>query len=627
METPDQSDSVAPKWGLLAVLSVAWLAVGLGWWLSPGKTFAAWENAWLDHLQRAKLRLRGPEQTDPQFLLIAIDEDTLDYLAKPQLFWMDDFAELSQGLLDGGARAIAFDGIFPSPSKGVSPALQAEMEASRLRFLQVLASGKVSLGYLPDDEEKSGAHNNPDLESVCEGAGNLCSLGLIADPDGLFRRVAPSLPGRDHPNPSLCLWLAEKLGSKVVFAGGRLQVDGRQVPLEGGRGQGTLRSLYRDPDPPFISAALLLRQLRNGQKLTLARDKVCIIAPTAASLGDFRPSIYDDLERKRDQGGTMGVEHHLAAAQTLHRGSYIRAYPGWLGGLMSGMLCLLLMALGYGAVSWWWPATALLGHVLAGIAAFSLANVWLPFWGPLLSGLLGYTAGYQWRYLTVERQRRLTVELFSRMVSPQVVDKVLSDPGLRQLGGVQRRVTVLYTDINDFTPMCERHTPSEVILLLNQYFEEMVKVIFRREGMLKQFVGDEIMVIYGAPMEQPDHAARAVDTALDMLERLAQMEAAAGGADGFFDIKVGINTGDVVVGHVGSDKHMEYAAVGDDVNLGARIMGTTKKLGVKILVSEVTKREAEPLLSNVEWISHGVQSFKGKTAQMEVFEVKRRSQP
>ncbi|MBX3168433.1 MAG: adenylate/guanylate cyclase domain-containing protein [Candidatus Eremiobacteraeota bacterium] len=618
METP------VVRWGLLAVLSVVWLAFALGWWLSPSIPFAAWENSWLDHLQRARLRLRGPEPTDSRFLLIAIDEETLDSLAKPQIFWLEDFAELSQGLLDGGARAIAFDAIFANPSQGISPALQVELEEDRLKFLQVLASGKVALGYLPDDA-RLGVHNHPDLEAVCESFHNLCSLGLIADPDGFYRRLYPTLPGKEKPNPSLALWLAEKLGSQVVLNGGRPRIDGHPVPLEGSPPLLSLRSAYRDPDPPFVSASLLLRQLRSGQRLTLARDRVCLIAPTATSLGDFRPSVYDDLASKRDLGGTMGVEHHLAAAQTLARGTYIRVYPAWLGGLLSGVLCLMMLALGYAAVSWWWPAATLLAHLLAGILAFSLANVWLPFWGPLLAGLFGYTAGYQWRYLTVERQRRLTVELFSRMVSPQVVDKVLSDPGLRQLGGTQRRVTVLYTDINDFTPMCERHTPGEVIVLLNQYFEEMVQVIFRREGMLKQFVGDEIMVIYGAPVEQPDHAARAVETALDMLERLQQMERAAGGEDGFFDIKVGINTGDVVVGHVGSDKHMEYAAVGDDVNLGARIMATTKKLGVKILVSEVTKREAEPLLPQVEWISHGVQSFKGKTAQMEVFEVRRRS--
>ena len=622
MAPPQDSGEPPPKWGLLAVLSVLWLAFGLGWWLSPGNAFAAWENSWLDHLQRARLRLRGPEPVDSRFLLIAIDEETLDYLAKPQIFWLEDFADLSQALLDGGARAIAFDAIFANPSQGVSPALQAELEEDRLKFLQVLASGKVALGYLPDDS-RLGVHNHPDLEAVSESFHNLCSLGLIADPDGFYRRIYPTVPGKDKPNPSLSLWLANKLGAKVDL-NGRLRVDGRPVPLEGAAPMLSLRSAFRDPDPPFVSAALLLRQLRSGQKLTLAKDRVCLIAPTATSLGDFRPSIYDDLASKRDQGGTMGMEHHLAAAQTMARGSYIRIYPAWLGGLLSGVLCLMMLALGYAAVSWWWPATTLLAHLLAGIVAFSYGNVWLPFWGPLLSGLLGYTAGYQWRYLTVERQRRLTVELFSRMVSPQVVDKVLSDPGLRQLGGSQKRVTVLYTDINDFTPMCERHTPGEVIVLLNQYFEEMVQVIFRREGMLKQFVGDEIMVIYGAPVEQPDHAARAVDTALDMLERLAEMEKAAGGEDGFFDIKIGINTGDVVVGHVGSDKHMEYAAVGDDVNLGARIMGTTKKLGVKILVSEVTKREAEPLLPHVEWISHGVQSFKGKTAQMEVFEVRRR---
>jgi len=614
-----------PRGALLALLPLL-LSTLLGLYLSPmpGR-FASWETGWLDRLQTWRLSLRGADPPVDSLVLIGLDEESLAYLDKPALLWMQDLTELGRGLLKAQARAVAFDFIFQSPSQGLTPALESELRAQREALLQELASGGIALGYLPDSGSRLGVHNHKDLEAVADTFGNLCSIGLVADPDGLYRRLIPVLdPSSPQPGPSLALWLAEKMGSKVSYENQALQINGRRVPLEG-YPDATLRILYRTPQRTILSLKSVLQDIRQNKNLEQFRDKICLIAPTAPSLSDFRPSVYDRLASKRSQGGTLGVEHHLAAAESLHRGHFVLPYPAWLGALMSAFLCLLLLVLGYSAAGWWALLLTLLAHAAVNLAAFTLHDQWLPFWGPLGGGVLGYFSGSQWRYHTVERQRRLTVELFSRMVAPQVVDKVLHDPSLRQLGGVQRRVTVLYTDINDFTPMCERHTPAEVIVLLNQYFEEMVHLIFQSEGMLKQFVGDEIMVIYGAPMDQPDHAARAVATALNMLERLKQMEVAAQGQDGFFDIKVGINTGDVVVGHVGSQKHMEYAAVGDDVNLGARIMATTKKLGVNILVSEVTKKEAEPFLPDVEWISHGVQAFKGKTAQMEVFEVRRRS--
>lgn len=599
-----------------ARLGVVLLALTLGWWFAPSQGFSRWESLWLDSLQRLRIALTPPPESPP-LLVVGVDEETLRYLDKPSLFWPSDFSRLAQGLLDAGATAVAFDLVFACPSHGLSPALEAELEEHRMGLLQLVAQGQVALGYLPDDENGAvGIHNHPDLEAAAGGLGNLCSLGLIVDPDGLYRRTL-AYPGGQ---PGLACWLAQKLGHSLQLQGQDLVVDGRPFPLE----NGTLRCAYRRPALSTVSARVLLERLAGKQPLEQARGKVCVIAPTAVSLGDFRPSVYDGLKSKRDQGGTYGIEHHLAAVETLLCGQPIRPYPTW----MALVVCSLAGSLAWvlGARARRGPAFMLTiaAHLGVTATAFVLEGVWLPLWSPLLSLLVGYAAGYQWRYWKVERARRLTVDMFSRMVAPQVVQQVLSDPSLRQLGGVQRRVTVLYTDINDFTPMCERHTPSEVIVMLNQYFEEMVSLVFQRQGMLKQFVGDEIMCIYGAPFEQPDHAARAVNTALDMLERLHEMELAAAGADGFFDIKVGINTGDVVVGHVGSDKHMEYAAVGDDVNLGARIMSTTKKLNVKILVSESTKKEAEAWLPEVEWISHGVQSFKGKTAQLEVFEVRRK---
>ncbi len=591
------------------------LAALLGWWLSPGTGQATWETRVLDRLQQLRLVL-VPAPAPAPVWLIGVDEASLNELNKPSIFWLHDFARLAQALLDGGASAVAFDMVFPHPTQGCSPALAEQLQQDREMMLVTLASGPVALGYLPDQPGQLGIHNHADLEAAADAFSNLCSLSLVADPDGLYRRLRPSV----QDQAGLALWLAGRLGHQVRTEKGQVWLDGRPIPLE----RGYLRPAYRQLDRSVTPVARLWKQMRSGQPLLEAKGRVCLVAPTAASSGDFRPGVYDAFASKRRQGGTLGVEHHLAALEALLDGHWIRPYSAGLAAFLSAALAALGLALGARA-----PRRALiwmlcLGYAAGVAAAFLFQGWWLPFWGPLLGALSGYSVGYHWRYWKVEHQRRLTLDMFSRMVAPQVVEKVLSDASLRQLGGISRRVTVLYTDINDFTPVCERHTPEEVIVLINEYFEEMVDIIFRHEGLLKQFVGDEIMAIYGAPGEQPDHAARAVSTALDMLDRLKQMRIAAGDKDGFYDIKVGINTGDVVVGHVGSQKHMEYAAVGDDVNLGARVMSTAKKIGLSMLVSASTKIEAEPHLPDVEWVSHGVHSFKGKTAEVELFEPRRK---
>jgi len=225
------------------------------------------------------------------------------------------------------------------------------------------------------------------------------------------------------------------------------------------------------------------------------------------------------------------------------------------------------------------------------------------------------------RYLSVDRWRAELHRLFKRYLSPPVADELVNNPRSRELGASRRRrVTVLFSDINNFTPACETRTPEEVIAMLNRYFEQMLAIVDRHEGTLKQFTGDEMMVLFGAPQDQPDHAARAVQAALDMLECLGDLARTQPAGTGFYDVKIGIHTGDVVVGNVGSQARTEWTCLGDDVNLASRIEGETKKVGARLLVSRVTRDEAAPLLPDVEWDSRGERTFKGKTRTMEVFE-------
>lgn len=581
-----------------------------------------------DLLFVARYQLQGPQAIDQRILIVGLDEACYKLIGKPFALWEGDFARICQGLLDAGATAVALD-FTPNVQTGQLPeAIQGLVMADRMQLMQTLTTGKVVLGDLPDDADHWGAHADPALMAAAQQFGNLALLTVIADQDGVHREVPLFAPLSDGGRLlSLAARCAELgAGNATLELGpGHVTLGGKTVPLEGDPRQPSLRVNYPGPHDSFrrIPMSTVVASLQSGRPLPDVKDCLCLVAPWSSDSQDFRAAPFNLLP----DHDTFGIEIHAAALNTLLTGNGLRAAgPAlWYALCIAGSYLLFFTASSmrfkrsviYGFL-------ALTGWFQIALYAFS-RNYWLPLCAPATAWLLAYLAGFMGRYYTVELKRRSTRDMFRRMVAPEVVEHVLDNPEFLKPGGSHRRVTVLYTDINDFTPMCESSQPSEVIEMLNRYFEAMVEIIQANKGMLKQFVGDEIMCIYGAPASYGNDAARAVNTALEMLEKLKEMEEQDPTGRGFYDIKVGIHTGDVVVGHVGSMDHLEYAAVGDDVNLGARIMATTKKLdNVKVLVSEVTRREAERLLPHVEWISHGVQSFKGKTAQMEVFEIRRR---
>lgn len=202
---------------------------------------------------------------------------------------------------------------------------------------------------------------------------------------------------------------------------------------------------------------------------------------------------------------------------------------------------------------------------------------------------------------------------------------LLRDVALLELGyASRRRVTVLFVDINDFSSRCETHSADEVIHMLNTFFATASEVFVASGGWIKQFVGDEILVIYNAPDDHARPERAAVEAALALVDVLAvrAAEAAAAGVPGFFDVKIGIHSGDVIVGNVGSKHRTEYAAVGDDVNLGSRIMGMSKDLGSPVLVSAVTTAAVADM-PGVVFEDRGLHAVKGRLARVQVFSARR----
>jgi len=194
-----------------------------------------------------------------------------------------------------------------------------------------------------------------------------------------------------------------------------------------------------------------------------------------------------------------------------------------------------------------------------------------------------------YRVLTEQREKKYIRQTFSKFVSKSVVDELLKDPDKLKLGGEKKILTVLFSDIRGFTTISERLTPEALVEHLNEYLQAMTDIVFKYLGTLDKYVGDEIMAFWGAPIPQEDHAVLAARASVEMMRVLGELNrkwVAEGKPE--LHIGIGLNTGDMVVGNMGSSSRMDYTLMGDNVNLGARLEGTNKVYGTNIIISEAT---------------------------------------
>ena len=293
------------------------------------------------------------------------------------------------------------------------------------------------------------------------------------------------------------------------------------------------------------------------------------------------------------------MEIHATVIDNILTQNFITS-PGWskvyglfaiiiLGGLIGsvlpriGPLKGLMFATGLGVL-----------HVFIARWLFVSAGVWLDIVYPLLALSVSYTVLSVYDYVTEERERKKIKDAFTHYVAPVVIEEMLKDPGRLKLGGEEKVLTVLFSDLQGFTSTSERYAPHEMIEILNEYYTRMTEQIFLYQGMLKEYVGDELMAIFGAPIEQLDHAERACATALAMQEqRKALSEEWAKVGRPPLIARTGINSGLMLVGNLGSKYRFAYGALGDHVNLGSRLEGLNKTYKTQILIGENTARMVE----------------------------------
>jgi len=250
---------------------------------------------------------------------------------------------------------------------------------------------------------------------------------------------------------------------------------------------------------------------------------------------------------------------------------------------------------------------------------FSHFNIWLNVIYPVLTMITIYLGITIFRYITEEREKKKIRGAFQHYLTASVINEMLKDPSKLKLGGDKKDLTVLFSDIRGFTTISEKLTPEELVHLLNEYLTAMTNVVFKYDGLLDKYIGDAVMAVFGAPLNQPDHALRACKTALGMMEELKRLQKKwAEEGKPVLDIGIGINSGDMVVGNMGSDMRFDYTVMGDMVNLGSRLEGINKEYGTNIVISEYTHDDVKDVLFCRELDSVIV---KGKKLPVKIFEL------
>ncbi|MBI5675719.1 MAG: adenylate/guanylate cyclase domain-containing protein [Nitrospirae bacterium] len=386
-------------------------------------------------------------------------------------------------------------------------------------------------------------------------------------------------------------------------------------------GRGGINYQGKEHSFPYISASDIIRG--RGAAETL-KGKIVLVGTSALATYDQKVTPFS--------ANMPGVEKNANVVENVLLNNFIGKSPGVmelaviiLTGIFLGLTLPKLKAVASAFIA--------AGFILLYIAACCYLLIYQNLWANLLypvTNMFGiFTIITVTKFFHEEKKSKEIRQMFSSYVSPKIVKELIENPDKAGLGGERRVVTILFSDVIGFTSLSERRQPEEVVTLLNEYLKEMADIIFRWDGTLDKFVGDEIMAIWGAPVDQPDHAELALRCALDMSAKLDKLQNIwKGKGSEILDVGIGINTGEVIIGNIGAPgKKMDYTAIGDHVNLAARVEKLTRQYGTRILITENTFKYVEPMIAkglfgHLEFRGRECAKVKGKEKEVKIFELK-----
>ena len=599
-----------------------------------------------------RMRARGPIVTSGQVGIVAIDEESLEKIGRWP--WSREvMARLVREIDRHAPRAVGYDISFFDPQENpaqneivllaknaanlgirVTPDLMAYLK-KRLTVtnpdlqlalaLQNATSAQI-LGYYfnmgedareiehtldmaafypvqktvgadgviePPVPEARKARTN--IEILARAAGSQAYFNILPDPDGTIRRynLAMAYDGQFYQPLAASLACLTDVRKPPTLLLGPLGLMGaelgdRFVPCDES-GRVTLN--YRGPEKtiPHVPAWKILQGNPDG---TLLTDRFLLVGVTAPAVYDLRVTPYGVAY--------PGLEVQATALDNMLGEDFMRK-PGWaplfdLAAIIGlGLVCLLFL----------WrmsPVGSLVGFMIL-FAGYLFLNqyffvqrlYWLNLVYPLATFMTCYLGLNVYRFIFADKQKRQIRQAFSKYLDPNVVEDVVDDPDKLRLGGVKQELTVLFSDIRGFTSISEKLSPEALVHLLNEYLSEMTDIVMAKRGLLDKYIGDAVMAVFGAPRHYPEHATMACRVALEMIQRLHELNEdwktqdwGEAGPPPPLEIGVGVNTGPMVAGNMGSRDRFDYTVMGDNVNLGSRLEGLNKAYGTHIIISQST---------------------------------------
>jgi len=346
------------------------------------------------------------------------------------------------------------------------------------------------------------------------------------------------------------------------------------------------------------------------------KDKIVLVGATATGIYDMRVTPFSAVY--------PGVEIHANVIDNILHQNFL-IHSGWTKFI--DLCMILLLGLLVGIVIPRIKAAQGVLFILVLLAVFTVSNTWLfarfNIWFnmiyPVMTMMTIYLAITVYRYVTEEREKKKIRGAFQYYLTASVINEMLKDPSKLKLGGDKKALSVLFSDIRGFTTVSESLSPEELVHLLNEYLTVMTDIVFKYDGLLDKYMGDAIMAVYGAPLDQPDHPLRACRTALEMMDALKKLQKKwTDEGRPVLNIGIGINSGDMVVGNMGSQMRFDYTVMGDAVNLGSRLEGINKEYGTNIVISEYTYEAVKDVLLCRELDSVRV---KGKKQPVRIYEL------
>ncbi len=559
-----------------------------------------------DNFERSTLDLRfrlspTPNEADSSIILVLLDGGSMDRLPWPvprQLY--SDVLSLLQ---EWGVRAVAFDILFDLSS--VYSAAEDSIfgrvaSVGSTAFVMALLQREGS--QVPENAIIDVSINSAELDSawyctpptlmIARGAEILGSTSDRQDPDGVFRsiRLLTATPEGIAPSlPVALVWLAldrpdiSVSGDKFNIGDITLRTSGNcRLQLKFHGATGTYTSI------PLADLTAALNARSTGQPCpvdtTIFNGATVLIGYAAPALYDLKPTPYSPQ--------CPGVEVLATAVDNIMNENYIRRYPSWVS-LLIALLISLLSAFFLSTVKRI-PIGALLAALptllfLAASLLLFRSGIWLETVWPATSGVLTILAGGIFLFSSENRRKQEIRNAFSQYLSPDVVAQVTEHPETLVLGGDKRYMTVFFSDIRGFTGISEKLSPEELVSVINRYLTTMTDIILETGGTVDKFEGDAIIAFWGAPLRLDDHASRACSAALRCQEAHSELNLQMV-QEGHSELitRMGISTGDMVVGNMGSSKRFDYTVMGSTVNLGARLEGANKVYGSSIMVQEDT---------------------------------------